>query len=99
MSLIFSYPYPCSSFSLQCTPSYQRHFGRHEHIPPPMFYMRFEMDLGKLPRFPAQPAVVVSRVVSGKFSKSRRRGWSWYAGDWAITGSFSEDAHHDQQEG
>src|SRR5215471_7802172 len=27
-------------------------------------------------------------VVSEKFSKSRRRGWSWYAGDWAITGSF-----------
>jgi superfamily II DNA or RNA helicase len=38
-------------------------------------------------------------VVSGKFSKSRRRGWSWYAGDWAITGSFGEDAHHDQEAG
>src|ERR1700756_1785247 len=39
------------------------------------------------------------QVVSGKFSKSRRRGWSWYAGDWAITGSFGEDAHHDQEAG
>jgi hypothetical protein len=38
-------------------------------------------------------------VVYGKFSKSRRRGWSWYAGDWAITGSFGEDAHHDQEAG
>jgi hypothetical protein len=25
--------------------------------------------------------------------------WSWYAGDVAITGSFSEDAHHDQEAG
>jgi hypothetical protein len=27
------------------------------------------------------------------------RRWSWYAGDWAITGSFGEDAHHDQEAG
>jgi hypothetical protein len=27
----------------------------------------------------------------------RRR--SWYAGDEAITGSFGEDAHHDQEAG
>ena len=38
-----------------------------------------------------------AKVVSGKFSKSRRRGWSWYAGDLPITGSFGEDAHHDQE--
>ena len=25
--------------------------------------------------------------------------WSWYAGDVAITGSFGEDAHHDQEAG
>ena len=39
------------------------------------------------------------RVVSGKFCKSRCGGWSWYAGDIAITGSFGEDAHHDQEAG
>ena len=38
-------------------------------------------------------------MVSGKFSKSRRRGWSWYAGDWAITGSFGEDAHLTKRQG
>ena len=25
-------------------------------------------------------------------------GWSWYSGDFAVTGSFGEDAHHDRQE-
>jgi hypothetical protein len=25
------------------------------------------------------------------------RRWSWYAGDVAITGSFGEDADHDQE--
>ena len=39
------------------------------------------------------------QVVSGKFCKSRCGGWSWYAGDIAITGSFGEDAHHDQEAG
>jgi hypothetical protein len=38
-------------------------------------------------------------LVSGKFCKSRCGGWSWYAGDVAITGSFGEDAHHDQEAG
>jgi len=38
-------------------------------------------------------------IVSGKFSKSRGGGWSWYAGDFAVTGSFGEDAHHDQEAG
>jgi hypothetical protein len=38
-------------------------------------------------------------IVSGKFSKSRGRGWSWYAGDFAVTESFGEDAHHDQKAG
>ena len=38
-------------------------------------------------------------VVSGKFCKSRGGEWSWYAGDVAITGSFGEDAHHDQEAG
>jgi luciferase-like monooxygenase len=47
----------------------------------------------------ANVAARTKRIVSGKFSKSRRRGWSWYAGDWAITGSFGEDAHHDQEAG
>src|SRR5438128_2293613 len=40
-----------------------------------------------------------SAVVSGKFCKSRGGEWSWYAGDVAITGSFGEDAHHDQEAG
>src|ERR1700756_5853600 len=35
------------------------------------------------------PRSTARRVVAGKFSKSRRRGWSWYAGDWAITGSLA----------
>jgi hypothetical protein len=39
------------------------------------------------------------QVVSGKFCKSRCGGWSWHAGDIAITGSFGEDAHHDQEAG
>jgi hypothetical protein len=30
---------------------------------------------------PAEDIRVRDRIVSGKFSKSRRGGWSWYAGD------------------
>ena len=52
---------------------------------------------------PVRRKAVVPRrehpVVSGKFCKSRCGGWSWYAGDIAITGSFGEDAHHDQEAG
>src|SRR5262249_37096075 len=42
--------------------------------------------------FPRSP-----QIVSGEFSKSRGGGWSWYAGDFAVTGSFGEDAHRDQE--
>jgi hypothetical protein len=38
------------------------------------------------------------QVTSERFSKKPLRRWSWYAGDVAITGSFSEDAHHDREE-
>src|SRR5215831_10012175 len=44
-----------------------------------------------------RPTGATARIVSGKFSKSRGGGWSWYAGDFAVTGSFGEDAHHDQE--
>ena len=32
-----------------------------------------------------------------KVQQKPLRRWSWYAGDEAITGSFGEDAHHDQE--
>jgi hypothetical protein len=35
----------------------------------------------------------------GPGSACRRDGWSWYAGDVAITGSFGENVHHDQEAG
>ena len=53
-------------------------------------------------RYPLSPRIQTLRgisVVSGKFCKSHCGGWSWYAGDVAITGSFGEDAHHDQAAG
>ena len=37
-------------------------------------------------------------VASGRFSKSRQGEWSWYAGDFVVTGSLGKDAHHDHQE-
>src|SRR5262245_11747140 len=66
--------------------------GRSLSTPAPLRALR--------PRTP-DPAwswpVVGEGIVSGKFSKSRGGGWSWYAGDFAVTGSFGEDAHHDQE--
>ena len=37
-------------------------------------------------------------VASGRFSKSRQGEWSWYAGDFVVTGSLGKDAYHDHQE-
>jgi hypothetical protein len=37
-------------------------------------------------------------VASGRFSKRRQGEWSWYAGDFVVTGSLGKDAHHDHQE-
>ena len=46
-----------------------------------------------------RPRKTDMRGVAGKVCKSHCGGWSWYAGDVAITGSFGEDAHHDQEAG
>jgi hypothetical protein len=37
-------------------------------------------------------------IVSEGFSKSRSGGWSWYAVDFAVIGSFGQDADQDRQE-
>ena len=44
--------------------------------------------------------VLAQLTVPGSVRKVQQRalcGWSWYAGDEAITGSFGEDADHDQE--
>src|SRR5215470_20318740 len=45
------------------------------------------------------PSAPTRRGSVRKVQQKPLRRWSWYAGDIAITGSFGEDAHHDQQEG
>src|ERR1700751_2105478 len=37
---------------------------------------------------------VIEQAMDGRWGG----GWSWDAGEVAITGSFGEDAHHDRQE-
>src|SRR6267142_2744219 len=44
----------------------------------------------------------VRKVLQNRLSANKadrgNHGWSWYAGDLAVTGSVGEDAHHDREE-